>query len=438
MSDCEQKSSASKEEIVHPYHTTVVLVAIRVDTFPTSSNQHMRRLIVCLFTTVSPSGRRYLVGCPVNVLSPTRNSHPRRRSCPWPRCHSTTRQFSSSTSEEASAALDFSISLPDRLKEAFAERHTDGVREVISAELSRSEVANPDAVSAATSWINAIGHAVPSEQSGNALSMLNGCLAATVAQNGDTSQLALELLQWAEEKFAPGVLTYSLAYTAVDDESTAAQIMKKAQHRSKKLAGSSRRKALAAARRKSVAKAHDGQDKLQALLGPDFAVLMETDDFVVVNKPAGTVCCHAHLTTSGKTGRKNADVSLVDALLHVNVPLSTINPEAQGLVHRLDRGTSGVCILAKTDHMHALLVAEFFLRRVQKTYHTLVAPCPRPLQGSLDLPVGGRPARSDYSVIRQRGDDLAMVEMKTFTGRKHQGELPMKCIARVVNCCSPE
>ena len=71
--------------------------------------------------------------------------------------------------------------------------------------------------------------------------------------------------------------------------------------------------------------------------------------------------------------------------------------------------------------MHALLVTEFFLRQVHKTYHTIVTPVPSLIQGTLDLPVDGRPAQSDFAVVRKRGEDLALVEMKTFTGRKHQG-----------------
>ena len=78
-------------------------------------------------------------------------------------------------------------------------------------------------------------------------------------------------------------------------------------------------------------------------------------------------------------------------------------------------------ILAKTDHTHALLVTDFFLRRVHKTYRTLVSPLPSSSTGTIELDVDGRPAKSDYAVIRQRGDNLAMVEMKTYTGRKHQG-----------------
>ena len=162
---------------------------------------------------------------------------------------------------------------------------------------------------------------------------------------GMASQMLQSLERDDKHNLKLDVLTYALVYSALheygDTESSivAANVLEKAQRQAKKLAGSSRRKALAAARRKPVRNAVDSQDVLQSLLGaPDFAILAETEDYIVVNKPAGTVCHHNHMTTAGKIGKKNADVSLVDALLHVNVPLSTINPQAQGLVHRLDRG----------------------------------------------------------------------------------------------------
>ena len=83
-------------------------------------------------------------------------------------------------------------------------------------------------------------------------------------------------------------------------------------------------------------------------------------------------------TSAGKKKKKKGknreptdlDMSLVDALLHCNVVLSTLNPESQGLVHRLDRGTSGCILLAKTDEMHARAVAEFYCRNAKKTYQT--------------------------------------------------------------------
>ena len=134
-------------------------------------------------------------------------------------------------------------------------------------------------------------------------------------------------------------------------------------------------------------------------------------------------------TSAGKKKKKKGknreptdlDMSLVDALLHCNVVLSTLNPESQGLVHRLDRGTSGCILLAKTDEMHARAVAEFYCRNAKKTYQTLVAPAPGADEGVLSSPVNGRPAKSRFRVVERFGQsDAALVKMETLTGRKHQ------------------
>jgi 23S rRNA-/tRNA-specific pseudouridylate synthase len=159
--------------------------------------------------------------------------------------------------------------------------------------------------------------------------------------------------------------------------------------------------------------------------------LHETDDFVVINKPSGVPCFHKKKTTAGKIkkgkGKQKymaSDVSLEDALLNCNIPLSTLNPEAMGLVHRLDRGSSGCMVLAKTNEMHANLVAEFFLRRTQKRYLALVAPAPDSSlsdEGLIDLPVDGRPAKSKYRVVERYGAGVAaLLEFDIYTGRKHQ------------------
>lgn len=206
--------------------------------------------------------------------------------------------------------------------------------------------------------------------------MVNACLGASLERarrkSGDDDDdevsflpTAVELLSCLErdwkDTLQPDMLTYALAYTSVagtvqkaegtkgenhdnDQKNRVAadEILAKAQRQAKKMAGSSRRKALAAVRRKPVRNASETLDTLRTLLSRghgDFDILDETNDYLVVNKPAGTVCHHNHVTTAGKIGKKNADVSLVDALVHVNVPLSTINSQAQGLVHRLDRGT---------------------------------------------------------------------------------------------------
>mmetsp|Transcript_21875 Transcript_21875/g.28314 ORF Transcript_21875/g.28314 Transcript_21875/m.28314 type:complete len:510 (-) Transcript_21875:6-1535(-) len=311
-------------------------------------------------------------------------------------------------------------------------------------------------------------------QKGVAASMLNACMASNcVRPNVETSAAdALDLLHFWEESAAAAVVsnnknnggndsqqhqqqllfnvkldmvTYSLAYAAVSRDQSdqskndAEMILEKGLRLSKKAAGSKRRKALVAQRRRSIDTAIDRIHDLQSILGKEFDVLLENDDFLVVQKPAGVVCSHKFVTTAGKSKKKNKDkdgnnkisndMSLVGALLSCNVPLSTLNPESQGLVHRLDRGTSGCILLAKTDDLHAKAVAEFYCRKANKKYLTLVSPAPTLDQGDLDSLVGGRPARSSFRVVERFGKTAgavapvgvaALVEMSTFTGRKHQ------------------
>jgi 23S rRNA-/tRNA-specific pseudouridylate synthase len=147
------------------------------------------------------------------------------------------------------------------------------------------------------------------------------------------------------------------------------------------------------------------------------------------------------------------DISLVDALLDCSVSLSTVNPSARGIVHRLDRGTSGTIVLAKTDEVHLKLISLLFLRRSEKKYFALVPGLNKILaagkfageddgscvgkknltlslgsSGIIDVPVDGRPARSSYRVVRVFGKenqsslspDALLLEVATLTGRKHQ------------------
>ena len=285
----------------------------------------------------------------------------------------------------------------------------------------------------------------------------------------------------------PDIVTISLAYKAYlrasqycassggDDSSSspmkehyflnlAESMLERAERMSKKQAGSKRRKALAAARRrKSPSSTSDLENEIRELLGSnDFEILQETDDYLVINKPSGVSCYHKRSTTAGKVKKikkskkkkvneddgeddndKNRDISLEDALLHCNIPLSTLNPDGLGIVHRLDRGTSGCMVLAKTNSMHACLVSEFFLRRTTKSYMAVVVSptTTQPnrvhdkfdngnLDGNsntitIDLPVDGRPAKSKVRHIQQYTDDKlgtigSLVQVEIMTGRKHQ------------------
>jgi 23S rRNA-/tRNA-specific pseudouridylate synthase len=258
-----------------------------------------------------------------------------------------------------------------------------------------------------------------------------------LADQVDRLTLAFENLE-KTHGISPDLVTYSLAYTALGCHSSfhgSADIMlKMAAKIAKKLSGGKRRKALAASRRKRSSSFTDSESSLKNLLGKDFKVLLETDDLAVVNKPSGVPCYHRKTTTAGKVNKKKkdnggnesqltGDISLEDALLNCNVPLSTLNPDGLGIVHRLDRGSSGCLVLAKNDEAHARLVSEFFLRRAHKSYltvlHETTASKLEKDDGVIDSLVHGRPAKSQYRVLK-RLPDVSLVEFQIFTGRKHQ------------------
>jgi 23S rRNA pseudouridine1911/1915/1917 synthase len=154
-------------------------------------------------------------------------------------------------------------------------------------------------------------------------------------------------------------------------------------------------------------------------------ILLEDADLLVINKPAG-------LTVHPGAGRARG--TLVNALLHHCRDLSGIGGvERPGIVHRLDRETSGALVVAKNDLAHRDLAAQFKARQVQKTYRALVWGLPRAARGLVDAPIGrhptarvrmairadGRPARTSWEVIG-RFDPMALVELHPETGRTHQ------------------
>lgn len=130
------------------------------------------------------------------------------------------------------------------------------------------------------------------------------------------------------------------------------------------------------------------------------------------------------------------DVSLEDAISSLNIPLSELNPDALGIVHRLDRGTSGCIILAKNDMTHAKLVTAFFSRNAKKSYLAIVSyhvqeACLQKRQihekdlavgfrGSIDIKVQGKPALSEYTVLKIIPEHVILLRVVTYTGRYHQ------------------
>jgi 23S rRNA-/tRNA-specific pseudouridylate synthase len=325
------------------------------------------------------------------------------------------------------------------IQAAYAAQETDGILQLAAS-------TENDKLSAEQLW-QAVGQAV-NHKKGPAASILNAWIASCADGQAAYAQQLFDVAisdsaNTADFTVTPDIVTYSLLYAAwlPTHKDTAAVVLDKAVRASKKAAGSKRRRAMVRGRNAATTTSsfQQAETLIQDLLGKDdFCVLYENDDLVVVHKPAGVSCFHKQATTAGKVGRRrknNADtatkdVSLEDALLQSKTTsmLSTLNADARGLVHRLDRGTSGSMVLAKNDAMHAVLVADFFRRRIHKTYTCLVVPAPAlnedSSSGVMDTPVHGRPAKSKYKVLErfQKDDGLtaALLQVETVTGRKHQ------------------
>jgi 23S rRNA pseudouridine1911/1915/1917 synthase len=154
-------------------------------------------------------------------------------------------------------------------------------------------------------------------------------------------------------------------------------------------------------------------------------VIYEDAQLMAVNKPAGMVVHPAHGHRSG---------TLVNAILARNPETRDVGgPERAGIVHRLDKETSGLILVAKTERTHSALQRLFKRRNVKKTYLALVEEHPSPRQGLIDAPIGrdkrnrkrmaivrsGRVARTTYRVV-ETFKEHSLVELEPETGRTHQ------------------
>ena len=155
-------------------------------------------------------------------------------------------------------------------------------------------------------------------------------------------------------------------------------------------------------------------------------VLFEDDDLIVINKPAG-------LTVHPGAGQR--EHTLVNALLSHCATLSGIGgKERPGIVHRLDKETSGCLVVAKNDNAHRELSKQFATRTVEKIYLALVAGKLRKAAGVIEEKIGrhpvhrqrmrvtslrGRTAKTEYRVIRS-SDQASLIECRLHSGRTHQ------------------
>ena len=155
------------------------------------------------------------------------------------------------------------------------------------------------------------------------------------------------------------------------------------------------------------------------------SVVYEDSALLVIDKPAG-------LTVHPGPG--HPDRTLVNAVLALAPGIEGVGGEQRpGIVHRLDKDTSGLIVVAKTHAAHASLSRQLKERRVRKTYLALVRGAPREDDGAIDAPIardprrrqrmavvsGGRAARTEWRVLR-RYDDCALLEAMPVTGRTHQ------------------
>ena len=167
-------------------------------------------------------------------------------------------------------------------------------------------------------------------------------------------------------------------------------------------------------------------------------VAYEDEHLIVIDKPAGLVVHPA---------AGNLDGTLVNALLHhCGGSLSGIGGVARpGIVHRIDKDTSGLMVAAKTDRAHEGLAKQFAAHSIDRRYRAITGGVPRPAEGSIDAPLarspqnrkkmaivpGGKRAVTHYRMM-ERLRDAALVECRLETGRTHQVRVHMASIGHAL------
>lgn len=166
-------------------------------------------------------------------------------------------------------------------------------------------------------------------------------------------------------------------------------------------------------------------------------IIYEDDDIIVVNKPPG-IAVHP--------GPGIASGTLVNAVLYHCKSLSTVDDARPGIVHRLDKDTSGVMVVAKNNLSHTELAKQFKERIVKKRYIALVKGVVELDEGVVDLPIGRHPSQrqkmavrydstkravTEYKVLK-RFEDFTMLELNLKSGRTHQIRVHMAYLGHPV------